>query len=211
MLALISLMSVGCNRPYAERDALYAQATAAQAEIDRLRLANDQLMVDLAAANAEIARLQQENASLRNRPTQPGPVANQPANTGFEGIDDVTADRTATRVTVNVASDILFASGKADLRDSAKQTLNQVAAVLKNEYAGKDIHIIGYTDTDPIRRSGWDDNLELSLQRSASVHRYLDSQGLDAEYLLAGGRGATHLMATKAASRRVEIVVILSE
>lgn len=210
MLTLISMMSVGCNRQYAERDALFAQNTAAQNEIDRLRLANDQLMVDLGAANAEIARLQQELASARNRPV-PGPVANQPGDTGFEGIRDVTSDRTANRVTVNVASDILFASGKAELRDSAKQTLTQVAAVLKNEYAGKEIHVVGYTDTDPIRRSGWDDNLELSLQRSASVHRYLGSQGLDAEQLVAAGRGATNLLSTKAASRRVEIIVILSE
>ena len=210
LLTLVTLFSVGCNRPTAERDALYAQNTALQAEVDRLRMANDQLMVDLAAANAEVARLQQELASARNRPV-PGPVANQPADTGFEGIRDVTSDRTATRVTVNVASDILFASGKADLRDSAKQTLTQVAAVLKNEYAGKEIHVVGYTDTDPIRRSGWDDNLELSLQRAASVHRYLNSQGLDAEQLVAAGRGATNLLSTKAASRRVEIIVILSE
>ncbi|MEM1355846.1 MAG: OmpA family protein [Planctomycetota bacterium] len=214
MLALMTLAGVGCNRSYAERDALFAQNTAAQNEIDRLRLANDQLMVDLAAANTDNARLRRELevalANTRVAP-EPRPIANQPADTGFEGINDITADRTATRVTVNVASDILFASGKAELRDSAKQTLTQVAGVLKSEYAGREIHVVGYTDTDPIRRSGWDDNLELSLQRAASVHRFLDSQGLDAEQLVAAGRGATNLLSTKAASRRVEIIVILSE
>lgn len=213
LLALITLVSVGCNRPYAERDALYAQATELQNENDRLRMALD----DVARLNernafleSEVARLEQENASLRNRPA-PRPVANQPADTGFENIRDISVDRTATRVTVTVASDILFASGKAELKTSAQQTLTQVASVLESDYAGKTIRIEGYTDSDPIRRSGWTDNLQLSMERAAAVHRYLGSRGVDGERMYAAGFGATHLLGSKPASRRVEIVVVLSE
>jgi len=50
-------------------------------------------------------------------------------------------DRTDTRVTVTVASDILFASGKAELKNSAQQTLAQVASVLESDYAGKTIRV----------------------------------------------------------------------
>lgn len=211
LLALIALTSVGCQRSVAERNALMDQNREAQAEIDRLRMANDSLVNDLGAANAEISRLLAENASLRAAKPQPGPTTNAPRDTGFEGIDDVTSERSGNTVTVRVASDILFSSGKVDLKSTAKRTLADVSRVLKSEYGSKTIRVEGYTDTDPIKKSGWKDNLELSLQRSAAVHRYLQQQGIDAERMYAAGFGATNTLGSKAASRRVEIVVVLSE
>lgn len=210
LLALIALTSAGCQRSIDERNALMDQNREAQAEIDRLRMANDALINDLAAANAEVSRLLEENAALRaaKAPT-PQPTTNR--GTGFEGIDDVTSERSGNTVTVRVASDILFSSGKVDLKSTAKRTLADVSGVLKSQYSGKTIRVEGYTDTDPIKKSGWKDNLELSLQRSAAVHRYLQQQGVDAERMYAAGFGATNTLGSKAASRRVEIVVVLSE
>jgi chemotaxis protein MotB len=210
LLMAIALTSVGCQRSVAERNALMDQNREAQAEIDRLRMANDALLADLGSANSEISRLIEENASLRaaKAPT-PEPTTNR--GTGFEGIDDVTSERSGNLVTVRVASDILFSSGKVALKSTAKRTLADVSRVLSSEYAGKTIRVEGYTDTDPIKKSGWKDNLELSLQRSAAVHRYLQQQGIDAERMYAAGFGATNTLGSKAASRRVEIVVVLSE
>lgn len=210
LLVFVGLASVGCQRSIAERNALMDQNIEQQAEINRLRMANDTLVNDLGAANAEASRLLAENAALRaaKAPTPP-PTTNQ--GTGFEGIDDVTAERSGNTVTVRVASDILFSSGKVDLKSTAKRTLADVSGVLKSKYAGKTIRVEGYTDTDPIKKSGWKDNLELSLQRSAAVHRYLQQQGVDAERMYAAGFGATKTLGSKAASRRVEIVVVLSE
>ncbi|MGB1124174.1 MAG: OmpA family protein [Phycisphaeraceae bacterium] len=210
LLVLIGLMSVGCQRSVAERNALMDQNREAQAEIDRLRMANDALLADLASANSEVSRLLAENANLRAaKPVAPTPPPS--TNTGFEGIDDVTSERSGNLVTVRVASDILFSSGKIDLKSTAKRTLADVAGVLKSKYASKTIRVEGYTDTDPIKKSGWKDNLELSLQRSAAVHRYLQQQGINAERMYAAGFGATNTLGSKAASRRVEIVVVLSE
>lgn len=211
LLLAVVLTSVGCQRSIDERNALMDQNREAQAEIDRLRLANDALLSDLGSANSEISRLLAENASLRAARATPAPTPQPRANTGFEDIDDVTATRSGNRVTVQVASDILFASGKVDLKSTAKQTLAEVSRVLQSQYAGKTIRVEGYTDTDPIKKSGWKDNLELSLQRSAAVHRYLQQQGIDAERMYAAGFGATNTLGSKAASRRVEIVVVLSE
>ncbi|MEM9345189.1 MAG: OmpA family protein [Planctomycetota bacterium] len=210
LLVLIGLASVGCQRSIAERNALMDQNREAQAEIDRLRMANDSLLADLGLANSEVSRLLEDNASLRaDRPS--GPTTNAGRDTGFEGIPDIDAERSGNLVTVRVASDILFASGKVDLKATARRTLADVAGVLKSQYGGKTIRVEGYTDTDPIKKSGWKDNLELSLQRSASVHRYLQQQGIDAERMYAAGFGATNTLGSKAASRRVEIVVVLSE
>ena len=212
LLLTLALTSVGCQRSIAERNALMDQNREAQAEIDRLRMANDALLADLGSANSEVSRLLAENADLRaQKPLGPAPTPEPRANTGFEGIDDVTSERTGNLVTVRVASDILFASGKVDLKSTAKRTLAEVSGVLRSQYAGKTIRVEGYTDTDPIKKSGWKDNLELSLQRAAAVHRYLQQQGIDGERMYAAGFGATNTLGSKAASRRVEIVVVLSE
>lgn len=207
LLLTLALASVGCQRSIAERNALMDQNRELQSEVDRLRMANDSLLADLASANSEIARLLAEKAAT----PAPAPTPEPRANTGFEGIDDITAERSGNLVTVRVASDILFASGKVDLKSTAKRTLAEVSGVLKSQYSGKTIRVEGYTDTDPIRKSGWKDNLELSLQRAAAVHRYLQQQGIDGERMYAAGFGATNTLGSKAASRRVEIVVVLSE
>lgn len=213
LLMLIALTSVGCQRSVAERNALMDQNREAQAEIDRLRMANDALLADLGSANSEASRLLAENASLRAARATPAPTptTNEARDTGFEDIDDVTSERSGNLVTVRVASDILFSSGKVALKSTAKRTLADVSGVLRSKYAGKTIRVEGYTDTDPIKKSGWKDNLELSLQRSAAVHRYLQQQGVDSERMYAAGFGATNTLGSKAASRRVEIVVVLSE
>ena len=107
--------------------------------------------------------------------------------------------------------DILFDSGKVDLKGSAKSTLNQIAGVIRSEYSGNTVRVEGYTDSDPIRKSKWKDNLELSLQRAAAVHRQLQSQGIAAENMYAAGFGEARQRGSKDKSRRVEIVVVLQE
>jgi len=212
VLALVAFASVGCQRPMDERNALMSQNREAQAEIDRLRRALDQSMLDLGQSSAQNAQLQADLAAARSAgANNGGAVANQPRDTGFEGIPQVEIERTDTTVTVMVPGDVLFESGKVDIKDSSRRTLNEIATILQNQYAGKTILIAGYTDSDPIVRSGYDDNLQLSMERGAAVHRYLASRGLSDERMIAAGRGATHLMSTKEASRRVEIVVLLRD
>ncbi len=197
----LSLLS-GCqNRLKAERDALYIQNQELQEELDRARAA-------LSASGGTDPALLAEIESLRNQ------LANQPvagANTAFDDIAGIEAYNTGATITVRVPGDILFSSGKVDLKSSAKSTLNQVAGVIRSEYAGNTIRVEGYTDTDPIRKSKWKDNLELSLQRAAAVHRHLQSQGIAAENMYAAGFGEARQRGSKDQSRRVEIVVVLRE
>ena len=214
LLILISLTSVGCHRSVAERDALMAQNIEAQNEIDRLRQTLDALRAQAASVpglEARIAELEAEIARLRAQLAAKPAAPTNTGATGFEGIDNIDAERRGNLVTVRVASDILFSSGKVALKNSSKTTLNDVAGVLQSKYGSKTIRVEGYTDTDPIRKSGWKDNLELSLQRAAAVHRYLQTRGIDAGRMYAAGYGEEKPLGSKAASRRVEIVVVLSE
>jgi chemotaxis protein MotB len=202
LVAVFGLMSLtGCqNRLKAERDSLYVQNQELQEELDRARAA--------LGAGGDNSALLAEIESLRSQ-MMSQPVAS--ANTAFDNIPGVEAYSTGGTVTVRVPGDILFASGKVDLKGTAKSTLNQIAGVIRSEYGGNTVRVEGYTDSDPIRKSKWKDNLELSMQRAAAVHRHLQSQGIDADNMYAAGFGEARPGANKEKSRRVEIVVVLRE
>ncbi|HNX26643.1 MAG TPA: OmpA family protein [Phycisphaerae bacterium] len=115
---------------------------------------------------------------------------------------------------LTIGSDILFNSGKASLTSSGKSKLAQAYRDIQNNYGGWSVRVFGYTDSDPIRKSKWKDNLELSGERAMSVTRYLTSQGISPDLVETIGMGATHFVASnssrsgKAQNRRVEIVVV---
>ena len=208
LLLLIAVASLtvlpGCNqRLQRERDALYAQNQELQEELDRARAALDASQ----GRNQELAqRVAELEAQLAERRSAP-----PPASSGFTGIEGVETFASGGSVTVRVPGDVLFASGKTELRSSAKSTLAQIADVIRSEYAGQEVRVEGYTDTDPIRKSKWTDNLELSLHRAAAVERYLTERGIDADRVYSAGFGEAKPRDTKAKSRRVEIVVVLDQ
>jgi len=116
---------------------------------------------------------------------------------------------------VTLSSDILFTSGSATLSPAGEKALTKIAGDLKNEYAGMRVRVYGYTDSDPIVKSKnqWKDNLDLSLNRSAAVARFLQSKGVTKDRIETIGMGDTHFVASnankdKAKNRRVEIVVV---
>jgi chemotaxis protein MotB len=84
---------------------------------------------------------------------------------------------------------VLFDPGKAVLRASASSKLSTVLSQIRSNFPGRDVYIVGHTDSDPIRRSKWQDNLELSLHRSAAVTRFMISHGLPSKQVVASGVG----------------------
>lgn len=189
---------VGCGaetqRVKNERQALFQQNLEAQKLIDELRRSIDALNM--------------ENQQLRNDVAN-APVVTDMGMTGLgPGIDVIPG---VGKITLRVEGDVLFAPGKVELKPAAKQTLKSVADAIQEEHPGRRVRIEGYTDTDPIRKSNWKDNLELSLQRSASVYRFLEDEGLPAELMYAAGFGEKKPRATKKESRRVEIVVLIGD
>ena len=206
-LAVLALAVLpGCSqRLQRERDALYAQNQELQEELDRARAALD-------ASQGRNQELANRVAELESRLAQrPEPQTRAAANSGFTGIEGVETFASGGNVTVRVPGDVLFASGKTELRSSAKSTLAQIASVINGEYAGETIRVEGYTDTDPIRKSQWTDNLELSLHRAAAVERYLIERGVSTDRIYSAGFGESNPRGSKAQSRRVEIVVVLNQ
>lgn len=115
---------------------------------------------------------------------------------------------------ITFVAEVLFDSGKADLRKESFPILNKVVRILKEEAAKNDIGIEGHTDNEPIKYSKWKSNWELSAHRALSVLEYLVSKGINPKRLSATGYGEYRPVAPndtpehKQLNRRVEIVII---
>jgi len=173
---------------------------------ERERAEKGQLAQQLTQGRQTIDELQKQ---IEERSQSPAEA------TGFGKGYDVAFDASAGTITVTLPNAILFDSGKATLKKATSTELDHIRSVLRDRYAGKMIDVVGHTDTDPIKKSPWKDNLELSAQRSLSVVRYLKSRGVPAERVRAVGRGESKPIASnatasgKSRNRRVEIVVYM--
>lgn len=92
-------------------------------------------------------------------------------------------------------SEVLFASGSAELGDSGKAQMAQLANTLR-EIAVKIpkdltwiLRVDGHTDRAPIHTAEFPSNWELSTARAISVVHFLIQQGIAAEHLAATGFG----------------------
>jgi outer membrane protein OmpA-like peptidoglycan-associated protein len=104
--------------------------------------------------------------------------------------------------------DVLFDTGKSDLRSDAREALAKLTGIVLN-YPSLKLNIEGHTDST----GGADLNQTLSEQRANSVRDYLIGQGLDARSLSALGFGMNNPVADNSTgegrqkNRRVEIIV----
>mgnify|MGYP002777638990 CR=1 FL=1 len=190
------------------------QLAEAEAEAAELRQRNAQIEQSLRERDATIAELQRAQMAAQQQAAQQAvtgggaPRSGGNTGTGFEGESGVSAERTGEGIVVSVAGEVLFASGSADLKPSARQALDRIANTIKSRYSSNSIRVEGHTDSDPIRRSKWGSNQALSEARAQAVERYLGSRGISTGRISAVGMGSTRPKATKAASRRVEIVIL---
>jgi chemotaxis protein MotB len=115
---------------------------------------------------------------------------------------------------LSIPSSITFASGQSTLSKDGEKALAQVAATLKKKYPNGKYSIEGHTDSDPIKKSKFTSNRELSVMRAMAVLTYLveDCHVSDKQCVVAGHGEYTPVAANdndkdKAKNRRVEIVV----
>jgi len=104
--------------------------------------------------------------------------------------------------------DVLFDSGKSDLRPPAREALARLSGIVLN-YPSLRLAIEGHTDNT----GSAEFNQTLSEKRADGVRDYLVTQGLDSDKLSAQGLGMDNPVADNSTStgrqknRRVEIVV----
>jgi len=210
---LVLLACVGCqDKVAAQTDDLYRQNRELQSQLDDARAKAAQQQGDsgqVAALRQQLADKDAQIAALQAAP-KPEPAAAAPANQpGLEGFDSTYDPKNGT-VTVTLSNDVLFDSGKATLKTSSEATLDKMIRSIESQYPGKQIYVDGHTDSDKVSktRDMWADNRDLSYARAKAVTDYLTEHGINPKVITIRAYGEYKPKATKAASRRVEIVVV---
>jgi outer membrane protein OmpA-like peptidoglycan-associated protein len=114
---------------------------------------------------------------------------------------------TARGLVINM-SDVLFATGKYDLKSETREKLARLSGIILS-HPGLNLHVEGYTDI-----TGSDAlNQKLSEQRASTVREYMISQGIAPDAVSSMGYGKAYPVASndtaagRAMNRRVEMVV----
>jgi outer membrane protein OmpA-like peptidoglycan-associated protein len=142
----------------------------------------DKARMEAAAAKRQADALQQQIADLNAKATERGLVV--------------------------TLGDLLFDTGRAELKSSAAINLAKLSSFL-NMYKDRSVLIEGHTDNVGSEYS----NQILSQRRAESVKSWLENQGIDSRRLRASGRGESSPVAgNESASgrqlnRRVEVVI----
>jgi chemotaxis protein MotB len=112
---------------------------------------------------------------------------------------------------ISIPSSITFASGQATLSKEGQGALKKVATLLKKEHAHAKYSIEGHTDDEPIKKSKFETNRELSYARAMAVLAYLVSDcGIKDDDCVVVAHGQYEPLVAKgdkSKNRRVEIVV----
>ena len=108
-------------------------------------------------------------------------------------------------------NNILFASGSAELSDTAKSRLDKIGKLIVQKFAMHIIKVEGHTDNVPVG-GRYPSNCELSASRSSSIVRYLINKfkilpEMFTVFGYADTRPSEPNKPNKAKDRRVEIIV----
>jgi len=127
-------------------------------------------------------------------------------------------EMTERGLVITFLSEIFFDSGKDEIRNEGRVSLDKVSDILNRNVPGSLIAIEGHTDNDPIRYSGWKSNWELSTARAVAVVHYLiDGCKVEPQRLSAVGYGeyrpiiSNDAVSGRQQNRRVEIVILPSQ
>jgi outer membrane protein OmpA-like peptidoglycan-associated protein len=165
------------------------QVATARAEGAEQKLAADQARSESDAARVAAANSEQQTTELQRQ------------------IEELQA-RVTDRGLVLTLGDVLFETGRADLRTGTAGNLNKLALFL-NKHPDRTVAIEGYTDSV----GSQDYNQALSQRRADSVRSYLVRQGIGSGRLTASGMGTSDPVAGndsaagRQQNRRVEVII----
>jgi chemotaxis protein MotB len=127
--------------------------------------------------------------------------------------EDVSIEVKKGVVFISLSDKLLFQSASYNLNKSAESVLAKIAKVL-NDHKEMEILVEGHTDNIPMKFGMISDNWDLSVLRSTSVVRYLQTKhGIAPQRMTAGGRSeylpkkSNDSVEGKAVNRRTEIII----
>jgi len=185
-----------------------AEAKAAEEAAEAKRKSDEAAAEAKRKADAEIAAQEAARRSAEEQKMAAEREKQQLRARLLEQFNRVLPTTDTDRGLVVNMGDVLFDTGKSDLRPQAREALAKLSGIVLN-YPSLRLAIEGYTDSTGTA----DFNQTLSEKRAAAVRDYLVSQGLDAGALSSQGFGMNNPVADNSTAqgrqknRRVEIVV----
>lgn len=183
------------------KDALNAAGIELEGEKSRAEMTAKELEDERNRSEMTARELEAERASRLE--------AEQRANQAADELSKISAVKRDERgVVLTLSGSVTFQSGKAELLDSAKGKLEEVAEALVKAKA-QGVVIEGHTDS----QGSMSLNKELSQERADAVKDYLVDHGVPADAIRAVGKGEAKSIADndtpegRAMNRRVEIVL----
>lgn len=175
-----------------------------QARIDELEAANEANAAELAELRAAKAEREKELETYRQLFAK------------LKNLIDAGTIKVVFRkgkMMVAMSSAVLFDSGRAELKEDGKATLNEITEALKS-LEGRDFLVAGHTDNVPIKTRRYRSNWELSTQRAVVVVDHMLEQGLPPAQVGAAGYaevdpvGDNETEEGRAQNRRIEIILM---
>ena len=198
----------------AQRDAATADAARSTAERDKATADAARLSAENATAAAERARLASDAARVAAESQSQDAQARSEREKNElrarlrDQLNVILETRESARGLVVNLSDVLFDTGKADLKPGAREKLSRLSGVLLS-HPGLHIEVEGHTDN-----VGADSyNQQLSETRASSVRDYLVREGIASNTVGTSGFGESKPVASngtaagKQQNRRVELIV----
>jgi len=171
-----------------------------------------------ADAQQQVSSLEQEKASLM--------ASSQQTQKQYEALvqdlskevekGELQVKHYKNMLSVDLAEQIFFDSGRATLKKGGKDVLKKVGDALKG-YENKIIRVVGHTDNVPVAKSlqsTFPSNWELSVARATNVVRFLQEVGVPPERMVPSGRSEYDPVAPndtpegRQKNRRIEIMLI---
>ena len=198
----------------AERDRATADAARSSAERDKATADAARISAESAAAAAEQARLAADAAraaaqgQAQDAQAQSEREKNELRARLRDQLNVILETRESARGLVVNLSDVLFDTGKADLKPGAREKLSRLSGVLLS-HPGLHVEVEGHADSV----GATDFNQTLSESRAASVRDYLVRGGIAPNTVGTAGFGERQPVASndtaagKQQNRRVELIV----
>jgi outer membrane protein OmpA-like peptidoglycan-associated protein len=185
-------------------------AQRAEAEANARHEADQRALADAARAqaDAEALKAQQAGAEAERLRLQAENEKNQLRQRLLAQFNSVLPTRETPRGLVINMQDVLFDTGRYELKPPAREALARISGIVAS-HPGLNLQIEGYTDSTGTAEL----NQKLSEQRANSVRDYLMNQGLNTSNLNAVGYGMNYPVAPnntyegRKQNRRVELVI----
>jgi len=224
--SLAAAGGAGCGVPQSQHDAAMADAAkqrtaceeklaAAQKEADALKgqlaEAEGKASANDEATRTELEELRKQKAAAEARLKLFDEFLAKFKKMIDAGKLDITVRR--GQIVLALGTDILFDTGKTEIKDDGKQALAEVAEALKT-VSGRRFQVAGHTDTVPIKTKEFPSNWELSTARAVAVVKLLTEKGVRGDALSAAGYAELDPLTpnandkARAKNRRIEIVIV---